>query len=188
MSKFVAVDVALLPDTAVMEDLIGFIHYDSNSPILLNTSNCLPHVTLAMGVIDETAIARLGEALARFMEEATTVKLVGTGTNSYVADNGKHLSEVTVGLTDELLDFRTRLVAAIRPMFTDIPPTTDMFFDPSHVEQITTKWVLKFGETFRPHVTLGEGQVKPLDLSLIFYPDKLAICQLGNYCTCRKIL
>lgn len=188
MRKFLAVDVALLPSQTVMDELIGLIQYDPGSPILLNSHNCLPHVTLAMGVIDEDDIAGFKEALSGFDQEAKSLKLTAERTNTYVADNGKHLSEVSIKLTDELHDFRSQVVTALRPMFGNEEPTTDMFYSPPAVEKITTKWVLKFGEEFRPHITLGEGQVKALDRPMMFYPRKLALCQLGNYCTCRRVL
>jgi hypothetical protein len=188
MEKLLAVDVALLPAVAVMERFIGLMEYDPQTPIVLDKVSCLPHVTLAMGVIAQADIARFGEVLSGFFGEAAKIEVVAENSRTYTTDNGKNLCEVTIRLTPELADFRTRVSEAVRPLFLDIPARVDMFFAPPAVDEISTKWVLKYGEVFRPHITLGQGAVKQIRRPFRFYPQKLVLCQLGNYCTCRRVL
>jgi hypothetical protein len=39
-----------------------------------------------------------------------------------------------------------------------------------------------------PHITLGEGTVRQPREIITFVPESLALCQLGSYCTVRKVL
>jgi hypothetical protein len=41
---------------------------------------------------------------------------------------------------------------------------------------------------FKPHITVGDLAPEPSVFPLLFTASRLAICQLGNYNTCRKIL
>lgn len=46
-------------------------------------------------------------------------------------------------------------------------------------------------EKYWPHITLGAGEKPPRlirSLPMRFRADKIILCQLGNFCTCRKIL
>ena len=43
-------------------------------------------------------------------------------------------------------------------------------------------------ENFFPHITIGYGEINNFSFPIIFSVSKLALCHLGNHCTCRKIL
>jgi hypothetical protein len=62
------------------------------------------------------------------------------------------------------------------------------------VAETTLDWIRTYPrkagyERFDPHITIGYGQ-GPSDLSLPipFTASQLALCHLGNHCTCRKVL
>ncbi len=45
------------------------------------------------------------------------------------------------------------------------------------------------GDKESPHITLGYGQAKPpFSFPVAFAAARLALCHLGNHCTCRKVL
>lgn len=52
MNENIAVDIVLLPSLRDMQRIISLIEYDEDSVIKLNTKDCLPHITLAMGVLN----------------------------------------------------------------------------------------------------------------------------------------
>ena len=62
-----------------------------------------------------------------------------------------------------------------------------------NVDESTLLWIKNFPENssfkkYYPHITLGHGQLKNFPFPHEFTVTKLALCHLGNHCTCRKIL
>ncbi|MBI2070604.1 MAG: 2'-5' RNA ligase family protein [Elusimicrobia bacterium] len=54
------------------------------------------------------------------------------------------------------------------------------------------QWVTHFREQsssrhFQPHITLGVGAAPVLQEAVSFTADRMALCHLGRYCTCRGI-
>lgn len=43
-------------------------------------------------------------------------------------------------------------------------------------------------EDFLPHITLGKGTLDAKAGETSFTASRLALCHLGNHCTCRKVL
>jgi 2'-5' RNA ligase len=61
------------------------------------------------------------------------------------------------------------------------------------VSESTLLWIKSYREkssfaNFRPHITIGYGRSANLSYPAQFHLAKLALCQLGNHCTCRKVL
>jgi hypothetical protein len=68
-----------------------------------------------------------------------------------------------------------------------------MVFGNETVNKSTLLWIENFPaesvyEKFFPHITLGYGQTTLENLPIDFKVPKIALCQLGNHCTCRKVL
>ena len=68
-----------------------------------------------------------------------------------------------------------------------------MVLGEGEVAESTLLWIKNFStessfEKFFPHITIGFGATKALDLPIEFAPVRLAMCHLGNHCTCKKIL
>jgi hypothetical protein len=54
-------------------------------------------------------------------------------------------------------------------------------------------WVREFRrnsslERFRPHITLGHAARPPAIEPFEFTPTRIAVCHLGRFCTCRRII
>ncbi len=68
-----AVDVVLLPEEAVMDRAIeanAELVKKFGCKIVLNKQNCLPHISLAMGSINETDIGSIRETLKVIAKKA----------------------------------------------------------------------------------------------------------------------
>ena len=134
MSRNIAVDIALLPPTGVIQKIISITSNLPKADTRLNDTDCLPHITLAMGILD---------------------------IDNLLTYDSVHLSN---------------------------------FISPPEVSKRSTYWVQHYAEhhkspdDFNPHITLGEGVVDKLDGPIKYSDSRLAICHLGTYCTCRKIL
>ena len=71
--------------------------------------------------------------------------------------------------------------------------TADMLINPDEVERSTLLWIKNYRDkssfdNFLPHITIGYGEATDSGLPASFIASELAICHLGNHCTCRKVL
>jgi 2'-5' RNA ligase len=190
-----AVDVVLLPDETVMDRVIEInrqLVREHSSEIVLNRRDCLPHVSLAMGCIDEQDIDAIREALTRLAEETPVRQLTATGIETSTNAQGRKTSLLEIEKTPELQALHERTMDEMQRFFShDV--TNGAFYD-DVVAETTREWVRHYPEKaayeqFRPHITLGYGQAKPdFSFPLASAAARLALCHLGNHATCRKIL
>ena len=71
--------------------------------------------------------------------------------------------------------------------------TEDMVLSDGEVGESTLLWIKNYPaqssyEKFFPHITLGYGEILFENLPIDFTVTKIALCHLGNHCTCRKVL
>jgi hypothetical protein len=72
--------------------------------------------------------------------------------------------------------------------------TAEAIYGDGDVAQSTLAWVRDYREkaafaAFFPHITIGYGVVmQPMTFPVHFVARQLALCHLGNHCTCRKLL
>lgn len=193
MGQKLAVSVALLPTQAMMEEIIDLIEYLPSSPIKLNTHSCLPHVTLAMGVIDEGDIDKAQQALNKLAVISDPIKLTLSETREYKTRDDRLFSDAVVSPTKGLVGIHLETMEAFSNLLSHENVETSMFFQPPLVAERSTYWVehyydKKTPQDFYPHFTLGQGKVKKLQKPIELTVYKLALCHLGTYCTCKRIL
>jgi hypothetical protein len=71
--------------------------------------------------------------------------------------------------------------------------TAEMVLSPPVANETTLLWIKNYPEKssfkrFNPHITLGYGHIDNVSYPREFTAPRLALCHLGNHCTCRKIL
>jgi len=191
----IAVDVVLLPEEAMTDRAIEInrrLIPDGGSKLVLDRRDRLPHLSLAMGVLDEDQVKAVQERLDRLARETAVreleiVRLLGS-TNS----RGETTSLLEVEKTDALQALHERVMEEMRPLFRY--EVQEAMFADDVVASSTLDWVRSYPqkaayENFHPHLTVGYGRA-PADLSfpIPFTVTRLALCHLGNHGTCRKIL
>jgi 2'-5' RNA ligase len=193
-----AVDVVLLPDEVMTSKAIetnaGLIR-KSGEEIVLNKRDCLPHISLAMGCMDDRDIAVAEEILRSVAGECNLGGLTILGV--WVSENsaGEKVSAFEVEKTEELQLLHETIMESLGPyLSSDITADTIYGYDNDEVAETTLAWIknyrqkASFGKFF-PHITIGYGQVSSLpSFPIRFAASKLALCHLGNHCTCRSIL
>ena len=191
----IAVDVALLPSEGVTNQAIeankGLLKQYADR-IILDKENCLPHISLAMGCIDEQDIPDIEKILQTIVEKYHPGQLsvlgINTGTNSL----GEKVSAFEVKKTERLLSLHEEVMRRMAPYFShDV--TAEMVLSPPMAGESTLLWIKNYPEksafeNFFPHITIGYGQVDDFSFTAEFTASKLALCHLGNHCTCRKVL
>lgn len=185
-----AIDIVLLPPLKVMRRIINLTERLPDAPTQLNMQNCLPHISLSMGLADEQSILAISKVLTE-LADRKPLQLSAARTRYYHTPDGKAFSELVVECTDQLIELHSALEQNIRPLFTSGKAEPAMFVSPPAVAPISTHWVEHYYDapaTFSPHITLGEGRARELIEPLQFTAGRLALCKLGTYCTCREIL
>ncbi|MCF7972724.1 MAG: hypothetical protein K9N55_02800 [Phycisphaerae bacterium] len=194
--KPMAVDIVLIPDAHLFEQALA-INADlvkrHHSAIVLHPIHCLPHISLAMGGIDEDDIHTIGQRLHAIWRECRLTELLHTRGLVYATDpQGKTVSSIELVKDNGLQIVHERVMESVSPYF-KYHVTEDMFVGQGPISESSLTWVEAFKdnsayEDFWPHITLGYGKAKAVKIRDIFYADSLKLCQLGNHCTCQKVL
>jgi len=191
----IATDVVLLPDETMTEQAIEVnkrLVGDHREQIVLNRETHLPHISLAMGCVDEKDVGAIAKLLHDLSEDTPVSRLSVVGILTSTNSRGEKTSLLEVGKTDELQALHERVMEESKPFFSH--DVTDAMIRDDVVAVTTLEWIRDYPqkasfERFRPHITIGYGQVEPgLSFPIDFRVTRLALCHLGNHCTCRRIL
>ena len=194
MSK-IAIDVVLLPSEDMMEKTIKInqkLLQQYSNKIILHKETCLPHISLCMGVIDENDISAISKILTVISKQFSVFNLTAANLYSHTNSNGDKNAGFQIKTTKNLQLLHESIMKKLSKFLTyDV--SAEMLFTPPAIEKITFSWIKNYlaktsFDKYKPHITLGFGQVVDAKLPIKFTSSKLALCQLGNYCTCRKIL
>jgi 2'-5' RNA ligase len=191
----IAIDVVLLPSEAMTNQAIEAnkkLLKQYPDRIILDKEHCLPHISLAMGCMDERHITDIEKILKEIAEKYNpgllSIVSINIGTNSL----GEKVSSFEVKKTKRLLSLHEEVMRRMTPYFSyDV--SAEMVLSPPKASESTLLWIKNYPEksafeNFFPHITIGYGQVGDFLLTAEFTASKLALCHLGNHCTCRKIL
>ena len=187
-----AIDIALLLPDSLGHSLAALnrtlrpppdgFHFDTTH---------LPHLTLVQQFArrhELEAITRVVDAVVQHQEP---LALVTTDVSC------AHVSStVGVGLTDELATLHGRLMECLEP-FRDRANGDDaqdaFWTDGTGPRPADIEWVARFRERsafqqFDPHITIGAGPLASHVAPTPFLATQLALCHLGRFCTCRRVL
>jgi 2'-5' RNA ligase len=190
-----AVDVVLLPDEAMMGKAIeanAELVKKFGEKIVLNEKNCLPHISLAMGCIDEEDIAAIERILRSIVTGNSLGDLTILGVRVSENSAGEKVSAFEVGETKELQLLHETIMERLEPYLgRDV---TAKEINDEEVAETTLSWIKNYREKssfgkFSPHITIGYGELSNLlPFPIKFAASKLVLCHLGNHCTCRRVL
>jgi len=190
-----AVDIVLLPSEQMTNKAI-----EANSrllnqcadQIILDKENCLPHISLAMGCIDKKDIECIEKILQTIADKYPPGQLNVIGIDTATNSAGEKVSAFELEKTQRLQSLHEEVMRRTAPYFSyDV--TAEMVLSPPMAGKSTLLWIKNYPEksafeNFFPHITIGYGQTDDFSFPAKFTASKLALCHLGNHCTCRKIL
>jgi 2'-5' RNA ligase len=184
-----AVDVVLLPDEAMTDRAIeanAELVEKFSAEIVLSKNNCLPHISLAMGCIDESDIPAVADVLDTIAKTNQLTKLKVTG----VRTSGD-ASVFEVQKTNELQSLHETVLKEVGLYLTN--DVTDDMIHGGQAAESTLQWIKDYPqkssfERFFPHITIGYGEMVSIPSPIDFTASALALCHLGNHCTCRDVL
>jgi 2'-5' RNA ligase len=190
-----AVDVVLLPSGKIVYKIIELnaqLVEQSGARIVLDKEYCLPHISLAMGCIDEGDASEIADILTGIIKANPIRELRITGLRISQNAHGEKVSSLEIERTPELRKLHEIIMKKMEPYFSyDV--AEDMIYPSGQIARSTLDWIKDYKakssfEKFWPHITLGYGFIENVKLEAAIVISKLALCWLGNHCTCRKIL
>jgi len=191
----IAVDAVLLPSDDMTDKAIGAnaeLLEKFGTKIALNKESCLPHISLAMGCIDERDIKPIERVLRQVAEESPLGDLTVVGIHTSINAKGESVSALEIEKTKELQALHEKVMKKLTPYFSyDV--TDEMIYGSEQVAESALLWIKNYAQkasfaNFFPHITIGYGEIESGSHVMSFAASKLALCHLGNHCTCRKIL
>jgi len=188
MSQLVALDVAILPPPDVRARAIALsaaLPADGSDGLPLDETH-LPHVTLTQAFVRaeelQAALERVDEVLRGQRPFAVSVN--GCGKSG-------HTIWMEVERTPRLVELHEQLMEALRGY--ERPGGTPAAFVDGDARVADVVWVTSYRlksafHAFTPHITLGHGEHAPVIEPFGFEADTIAVCQLGRFCTCQRVL
>jgi 2'-5' RNA ligase len=191
----IAIDAVLLPSDEVTARAI-----ESNRELLkqcpgkivLDKEDCLPHISLVMGCINEEDIAEIEGILQETVRKHNPGPLTIAGIHVGATSTGDRISLLELKRTESLQLLHEEVMRSFASLLShDV--MAEMVLSPPPAAESTLLWIRDYPEKssferFFPHITLGYGQLDDFPLPPRFAAPRLALCHLGNHCTCRRIL
>ena len=187
----IAVDVVLLPPAEIMKKAIevnsALVEKTGDTGIILDKGKCLPHITLAMGCVKEEDLENVDLVLKSIAEDMSPIPL-----KSIPLEN--ELASIRIEKSRDIELLHELVMIRMSRFFTH-EVAKNMIYNSENEEiaQLTFDYIKEFStkssfENYTPHITIGLGETDSRVESFEFVCTELALCHLGNYCTCRNIL
>lgn len=187
--SLVAIDAAVLLPPAAQE-VVARLNARLDGPpdgFRFDVSH-LPHVTLAQQFVPAADLplvaAEVGAVLASFPPLTLTAeRLASSGlTTSLVLAATPPLTALHTRLMDRLAAFDMTAGGADAFLGNGEPPRA------RDVEWVTRFRTAAAYASFQPHVTLGAGVLDAPAPAFEFEAAEIALCHLGRFCTCRRVV
>lgn len=193
----IAVDIVLLPPEEIADLAIKLnreLSGTETNKIILgkNEGEAMPHMTLAMGCIEERDLGEIEKILDRVSGGVIIPKLEIYGIDTEKIRGDITVSSLGINKITEIQELHEKISREFKEIFSG-EATREMFCGSVSMEEFS--YIDDFSEIasfqkFYPHITIGLGEIQnpPISFPIKFRPAKIAICHLGDYYTCRKIL
>jgi 2'-5' RNA ligase len=183
-----AIDIAILlpPDVSQRAVALSAALPPHESRGLLLGPEYLPHITLTQQFTSRDA---LDEAIARVdlvLRDQKPLSLRVTG-----GARGSNSVWMAVERTVEIMKLHERLLAATAAF--DAADGDASAFFAADARDRDVRGVREFRlessfARFMPHITLGHASEPPLVAPIDFVATRIAMCHLGRFCSCRRII
>ncbi len=185
-----AVDVAVLLPDPLLQPLLRLNAELLPPPAGLRFDDThLPHVTLAQLFVAELQLPDVIHEAAAVTHDCAPLRLAPAGLS-----RGRTASTVRLEPTDTLISLHARLMDRLR-RFESAQGDATAFLATGGLpaRDADVEWVHQFRthaayDRFDPHITVGVGTLQGLGPLPAADGARVALCQLGRFCTCRRVL
>ena len=186
----IAIDIIFTLPKNIRHQLIQIsqeIESNKNEKIDLGEKKNVPHISLWMGIISKNDLDRIQSELNRFFQEQTFPILQPEELIVFKSPTHDILS-LNIQKTKDLL-FWHQSVCDIATKYRLQKTAHSTHFSENNVILPALNYVDTFEKShaasaYDPHITIGFGNSTKQEKFTEFYPQSLAIYQLGNYCRC----
>lgn len=192
-SPLLALDIAILlpPETSTSVELLN-TQLSAPPEGFRFSARHLPHISLVQQFSPTTELTVIEQTIADVVSKHPPIDLTlasittSQTTSSLTVTPSPVLDTLHRRLMDQLAIFDVGLGDERAFINTEATPT-----DAARLRDIT--WVSQFRteaayDAFAPHVTLGVGAIKTTIPKTTFTASVIALCILGRFCTCQKVL
>lgn len=194
----IAANIALIPSKDMLDFAIELNRsFPETAPedYVLDEKTCIPHVTLLMGVMARDQLPEISASLGGVAERFSLLDLRADSLSPEIMPDKsrKAFSSLSIERTAELQRLHEAIMDTMAPFFSWDDVEIGMFYSPPRVREVSSHWVEGYAknsawEKYDPHISLGFTDAKRSFTPRCFTASRLALCHLGNYCTCRDIL
>ncbi len=188
-TALLALDVAVLPPAACQPRLAELnAALDAPPHGFRFDDTHLPHVTLAQQFVPAERLDDIVASLARVVGCAAALRLRSTGLS-----RGRTTSSLRLAPTVALAGLHAAVMDALLPFVAGPGDESAFLSDGEPPRAADLEWVTCFRNRaaharYDPHITLGVGAAPGEAAALDTVAERVALCHLGRYCTCRRLL
>jgi 2'-5' RNA ligase len=188
MPDLIAIDVAILPPADVTQRAIALSASLPQEPdqALRLDSDHLPHITLMQLFVRanelETAFGRIRDIVQG--RPPLLLRVPGSGKSD-------HTVWMEIERTGDLVELHERLMQDLRGIERENGSQAAFFEGDARINDVM--WVAGYRlksslAQFTPHITLGHAAEPPPVEPFAFEATRIAVCHLGRFCACRRVL
>ena len=189
-SNTIAIDVVLLPSPEIIRIVTDLNERFSDTKKYVSFKDgYVPHISVGMCVVTLNDLEDLKKEIKKVSEKNIPFQTTTTE-NATVSFATKKIFEIGLESCKEMLEIHQTCMN----IFSKYPKHVskpDMFDEPGRIDELTTGWVDTYpGKSgiFKPHITIGAGELLEKIPPQQFIVDTIAIYQIGPFCTCKKEL
>jgi 2'-5' RNA ligase len=183
-----ALDVAILPPPSVTKraiELSAALPAADSQGLRLDDDR-LPHITLTQQFVPAQEVEVVLATIEATIRNYDRLHLNVTGPG-----RGQSSVWMSIAPAPDLVALHRELMDALSHF--ERPDGTSAAFVDSNARPGDVAWVAGFRQAssyaaFRPHITLGHSSTLPAVEPVAFEASSIAACQLGRFCSCRRVL
>ncbi len=187
-----ALDIVILPPENIMELTLKLNAALAQPVLKLNRHNALPHLTLAMAVVEESSEQNILAELKKL--NFLSIDLVIDHTFYNQSAHHGLISGLGIQRSEALYQLHLQASAILEKYSLPIDENdASIFLNSEKIDYPkSASWVRDFQakhsyENFDPHITIGVGDIGKLE-TISFEATELLLCHLGVFCSCAKVL
>ncbi len=188
-----AVDIVLIPSNDVIDYALELNSRLESRELILSRENAIPHISLAMAIIDPNNEKELGTKLAELAKKYQNIELE-IDHIFYSQAEDELVSGIGIKRSNHLLDLHQDAIALLKPYALTVDEKDKSIFADNHTINYpqAAHWPLNYmskysGINFDPHLTIGFGDIKAVQPQT-FQVQSLSLYHLGPYCTCNSLM
>lgn len=191
----IAISIVLLPSKKMVSKIIEInkeLLKTNKNKIILGKIINQPHISLCIGGINKNEIPQIIEFINKISNNFTQFNFEGK-LNVQTVSAYEKISWLEIINKDKIQKIHETVMKTIWK-YLNYDIENYMLVNPQEVEKKTISWIKQYSNLyknpllFRPHITVGVGDTIKNNKMFKFSSSKIAIFQLGNYCTCKKLI